>query len=135
MISILIVTHFSLGDSYRQIMKHFFGDSVPETFVIGSNTLDTQDSLLPKIQQVIERIPEDQPILILTDIFGATPCNVLNYIEASRSISVIAGINICMLVKAVQDANKYDDVAEFAQEVVKTAKKGIITYSLNKSPT
>ncbi|MCV2504127.1 MAG: PTS mannose transporter subunit IIA, partial [Neisseriaceae bacterium] len=69
MISILIITHYSLGDSYRQIMKHFFGESISEDLVIGSNALDTQDSLLPKIKQAIQKIPEDQPVLILTDIF------------------------------------------------------------------
>lgn len=130
MISILVITHYSLGDSYRQITTHFFGENIPTYIVLGSDKLDTPEGLLSKVQQAIDHLPTEQPVLVLTDVFGATPCNILNHVDNPRPISIITGLNVPMLVKALQDMGKYSDVTELSVAVAKAAKDGIITCNI-----
>ena len=41
------------------------------------------------------------PTLVLADLFGATPCNVAQKLVAGRSATLIAGVNLPMLLRAV----------------------------------
>jgi PTS system mannose-specific IIA component len=40
-------------------------------------------------------------VLVLTDIFGATPCNVAQKLVDGRASRLVAGVNLPMLLRAV----------------------------------
>ena len=41
------------------------------------------------------------PVLVLTDILGATPCNVAKQLVQGRQARVVAGVNMPMLLRAI----------------------------------
>lgn len=135
MISIVIITHYSLGDSYKQVINHIFDifdHDLDDDYIIGCDREETPEESLLKIKKVLKKIPSNQEVLILSDIYGATPCNVLNKLHSQRKIRVVTGLNIPILIKAIQGSTEYDNVDELADKVVDAGKKGVFTYDLKQ---
>ncbi|MFH4415544.1 MAG: PTS mannose transporter subunit IIA [Neisseriaceae bacterium] len=131
MVSLLIVTHYSLGDAYRAIISHFYGqDAASRVRLVSSGQFDTKASLAMKIERALLEIPDNQSVLILADVLGATPCNVLKEIRSNRKISMLTGLNVPMLVKAFQDVDRIADVRELAERVLLAARNGIMLFDL-----
>lgn len=69
-------------------------------------------------------LSSDNDILILCDIYGATPFNLIKKLSQQDNTHVITGLNLGMLLKAVQITQK--PLSEAALEIVQSAQKSII---------
>ena len=132
MIGLLIVTHESLGHAYNALVSHFFGDC-PDNVRLLNVAKDTPPELISEqATQLIGQVNQGQGVLILTDIFGATPCNVARTLITSNDVVMLTGLNAPMMVKAIQYSALRQDVHLFTQEVKTAAISGIMT--LNHTP-
>jgi mannose PTS system EIIA component len=100
MIGVLVIAHGDLGDGLVNSVKHVLG-ALPPRFqrfrvTAAADPLD----LLPKVRQVVEALDEGDGVLIFSDIFGATPCNLACKLIQPGKIEVVAGVNLPMLVRA-----------------------------------
>ena len=98
--SILIIAHAPLAHALRECALHVFsdcGDSVA--------ALDVQPNQPPEESLAQARIMLDQlgtdTTLVLTDVFGATPCNVAQRLVDGVHTRLVTGINLPMLLRAV----------------------------------
>ncbi len=98
--SILIIAHAPLAHALRECALHVFsdcGDSVA--------ALDVQPNQPPEESLAQARILLDQlgtdTTLVLTDVFGATPCNVAQRLVDGVHTRLVTGINLPMLLRAV----------------------------------
>ncbi len=102
MIGILIVSHCDIGkeliNAAELIMGHIESiDSVSITQSIESK------ELLKMISQKIKELDKGDGVLILTDMFGGTPCNIsLPFLEKEK-VEVLAGVNLPMLIEIAKD--------------------------------
>lgn len=101
--SIFIIAHAPFAQALRQCALHVFPDcehviaaldvlpkvSPEETLAAARITLDMQ-----------LRAPGSQ-VLVLTDVFGATPCNVAQKLVDGTHSKLVAGANLPMLLRAV----------------------------------
>ena len=99
-ISILIIAHAPLAHALRECALHVFadcGDSVA--------ALDVQPNVPPEESLAQARIMLDQlgtdATLVLTDVFGATPCNVAQRLVEGVQSRLVTGVNLPMLLRAV----------------------------------
>jgi PTS system mannose-specific IIA component len=67
-----------------------------------------------KIQQAIEQLKNKEGILILTDLFGATPTNLCNRFCQRGKIEIVTGCNLPMVLKAA--------TTPFTENVTKAAE-------------
>lgn len=126
MIGLLVVTHQSLGAAYRHLAEHFF-DQLPEHVLIQEVSKDEQpEQTQQKTEQLLAQLSAQQNVLILTDIFGATPCNIARKMLKKDKVIMITGINLPMMVKALQNSVHADNLEMFAQDVKQTACEGIM---------
>lgn len=97
---IFIIAHAPLASAFRQCVLHVF----PENGV-GVAALDVQPNMPPEETLAQARIMLAQigtpQTLVLTDIFGATPCNVAQKLVDGVSTRLLTGINLPMLLRAV----------------------------------
>ncbi len=100
---ILIIAHAPLAHALRSCALHVFPDCGP--FV---GAVDVQPNLSPDETLGSARIMLDQlggpgikGVLVLTDIFGATPCNVAHKLVDGVSSKLVAGVNLPMLLRSV----------------------------------
>lgn len=100
---ILIIAHSPLAQALRQCALHVFPDceaSVAALDVLPNvspeETLASARIMLAQMQ----RTPRSQ-VLVLTDVFGATPCNVAQRLVDGARSRLVAGVNLPMLLRAV----------------------------------
>ena len=101
---ILIIAHAPLANALRQCALHVFPDCDP--FVAA---IDVQPNLSPEetlgaariALDQLSRLPQVKGVLVLTDIFGATPSNVAQKLVDGIKSRLITGVNLPMLLRSV----------------------------------
>jgi PTS system mannose-specific IIA component len=101
MIGIVIVTHCGLATEMIAAMHHIVG---PQTQVrgvcIGAN--DDIDERRAEISGAIAAVESGDGVVIVTDMFGGTPCNLaLSHLKPGK-VEVLAGANLPSLIKLVE---------------------------------
>src|SRR5512132_1336239 len=107
--AILIIAHAPLAHALRQCALHVFPDCGPELAAI-----DVQPNLPPEETLATARIAMEQltlgrpikGVLVLTDIFGATPSNVAQKLVDGVKSRLITGVNLPMLLRSVSYRNE-----------------------------
>ncbi|WP_373813317.1 PTS sugar transporter subunit IIA [Neisseria dentiae] len=127
MIGLLIITHEAIGEAYRSLAQHFFfGDTPQNIRILGVDTHEDHDSIISRARQMTADLDCDAGVLIMTDIFGATPCNAARQLVESGKTAMLTGLNAPMMVKAANYAPAADNLAAFTQLVKEAAVNGII---------
>lgn len=102
--AILIIAHAPLANALRQCALHVFPDCGDT--VVG---IDVQPNLSPDetlgsariALDQLSRIAQVKGVLVLTDIFGATPSNVAQKLVDGVKSRLITGVNLPMLLRSV----------------------------------
>jgi PTS system mannose-specific IIA component len=102
-VGLLIVTHARIGEQLLETAKSMLGICPLQTAYIVVSQYCDPDNLLDEAQRVCEALDQGDGVLVLTDIYGSTPSNIANRLagETRRSMQVIAGINLPMLVRVL----------------------------------
>jgi PTS system mannose-specific IIA component len=97
---ILIIAHAPLASALRQCVLHVFPDNPA-----GVVALDVQPNMPPEETLAQARIVFTQlgtsHVLVLADVFGATPCNVAQKLVDGVRSKLITGVNLPMLLRTV----------------------------------
>ncbi|OAM31069.1 PTS mannose transporter subunit IIA [Eikenella longinqua] len=126
MIGLMIMTHETLGESYSKLAQHFFGEMPEYLSIIGVRPDEEPEAVMARAQKEAERLAFTDGILLLADVFGATPCNVGRRLLRQHRMVMLTGLNAPMMVKAVQEAKKSDDLLALAEAVRQSALAGIM---------
>ncbi|MCX7277154.1 MAG: PTS fructose transporter subunit IIA [Burkholderiales bacterium] len=98
--SILIIAHAPLAHALRECALHVFPDCAE-----GVVALDVQPHTSPEETFSMARIAMEQMrsshFLVLTDVFGATPCNVAQKLVDGVKSKLSTGVNLPMLLRTV----------------------------------
>jgi PTS system ascorbate-specific IIA component len=100
LIGILIVAHDTLGDSLVRAVTHVLGTRPPQFEVLSVAATDDPLQLLPAAREQVARLDSGEGVLIFSDIFGATPCNLVCKLVQPGRVEGLAGVNLPMLVRA-----------------------------------
>jgi mannose PTS system EIIA component len=93
MTALLIIAHAPLATALRQVAAHVFPDRAS---VVAA--LDVTASMTP--EQACDQasaLLTGGDTLVLTDVFGATPCNVALRLAERQRVRVVTGVNVPML--------------------------------------
>lgn len=124
MIGIVIVTHQKLGDALIDAAEFIMGTRPDKVASVSININEPADKLREKISEVIKKVNNNEGVIILTDMFGGTPSNLsYSFLEEGRT-EVISGVNLPILIKAINSRNNMD-VAKLAQCIETYGKKSI----------
>jgi len=108
MIGIVIVTHSRLGDALIEAAEFIIGDKSDALIPVSIDLNENAENLRKKIAEGIKEVDKQAGILILTDMFGGTPSNLsYSFLEEGR-IEVISGVNLPILIKAINTREKMD---------------------------
>ena len=97
---ILIVAHAPLASALRQCVLHVFPDSATTVQAIDVQPNVPSEETLTSAKITMAHMGTSH-ILVLTDVFGATPCNVAQKLVDGVSAKLIAGVNLPMLLRAM----------------------------------
>lgn len=96
MARLLLIAHAPLASALAQVAAHTFPDCGASVLA-----LDVAADMSPEAVQAsaLELLPDmqERETLILTDVFGATPCNAAQRLADGVRTRVVAGVNVPML--------------------------------------
>jgi PTS system mannose-specific IIA component len=102
MIALLIVAHGNLGESLIQCATHVLGSRPTGLESLDLSACDDPVEMLIRTQTRLAELDQGDGALILTDVYGATPCNtVCRILQTTPHAEAVAGVNLPMLLKAL----------------------------------
>ena len=126
MVGILIVAHNHIGDEMLKCAESMMGkqlEYIKSLAIPGNLTPDQLGSYADQIKTSIDSLESGDGVLILTDIVGATPCNLAHYFAADHNVKIISGLNLSMLIRII---NYSDQPLELLAKIgIVGATKGI----------
>jgi len=137
MIGIVIVTHSNLGDALIEATEFIIGQRPEITVSVSINVNQNADKLREKIVAAIKNVDMQAGVLILTDMFGGTPSNLSYSFLEEGHVEVISGVNLPMLIKAVNSREEMElsklavDLEAFGKKSISLAS-GILKGNKNK---
>ena len=131
MISILLIPHGELGKSLIECATHVLGDKPLFLESLSIENDCAHESMFKQISERINLLDQGDGVLILTDIFGATPCNIITKIIKPGKVSAIAGVNLPMLIRTLSYRDEPFD--SLISKAIQGAQDGIIHIQANQS--
>ena len=101
MIGILIVAHGAFGEALIHSASHVLGKRPLRVRQVGVTVHDDPEAILPQAQDLVRQLDEGGGVLVLTDIYGATPGNIALRLLVPGRVEGISGVNLPMLVRAL----------------------------------
>ena len=127
MIGILIIAHGTLGESLIHCANHVFGANTPHLAQMSVALHDDPNVLLPRAQALIEQLDQGDGVLVLSDMYGATPCNVCCRLMQPGKLEVVAGVNLPMLVRVLN--YRHESLSVLVGKAISGGREGVIEVS------
>jgi PTS system ascorbate-specific IIA component len=96
-----LVTHNGLGDSFVDCVRHVLDEVPPNLKVLSVLAGDDPQLKLAEGQALIKQLDTGGGVLILADVFGATPSNIGRQLCHAERVIGVAGLNLPMLLRVI----------------------------------
>jgi len=98
LIGLIIITHGNLALELKSSLEHVIGPQKNlETVCIGYE--DDIEKKKDEIRELISNLDEDDGVILLSDMFGNTPSNILISLIEKNKVEMVGGVNLPLLVK------------------------------------
>jgi PTS system ascorbate-specific IIA component len=97
---IFIIAHTPLASALRAAVLHVFPDAGQGIVAFDVQAHVPASTTKMQVQAQLLKLGTPQT-LVLTDIFGATPCNVAQQVVDGVQMKLLAGVNLAMLLRTV----------------------------------
>lgn len=123
MIGILLVTHNGLGDSLLDCVRHVMGKAPSNLKALSVQADDDPQRKEDEGRALIAQLDTGDGVLLLVDIFGATPCNIARRLYQPGRVEGVSGVNLPMLLSVVCYSGK--PLAEIVEKALKSGRECI----------
>lgn len=122
-VALLLVTHKNIGNDMLMITSSILNDEFNNTACIEIPMDSNTDAKKLQIADAISRLSTEEGVLILTDSYGSTPCNLANEFLDSKNRGLVSGLNLPMLIRIMNYRSL--PLAELQQVALDGGKHGI----------
>jgi PTS system mannose-specific IIA component len=124
MIGVLIISHGALGESLIHAASHVLGKRPLRVRQVGVTVHDDPEAMLWQARDLVKQLDEGTGVLVLTDIYGATPGNIaLKLLEPGR-VEGISGVSLPMLVRALTYRDR--PLSTVVEKALSGGREGVI---------
>ena len=124
---LLIIAHAPLASALKAAAAHVYPDKLLEAVDV------LPDAPLAEVERLaaeaLARVRDPQA-LILTDVFGATPCNVAQRVADGTRVRVVTGVNVPMLWRTLCYQNEPAD--DLVARAVAGATQGVMQVAVSR---
>jgi len=123
-VSLIVITHYDIGQQMVKMVEETLGVSMTSLTALSVYPEQSMEQLIGQVVLMTQEVDEGDGVIIVTDLYGATPGNIACRLLDIPSIKVITGINLPMLFKA----HSYADLPldELATKMIKGGRDGIL---------
>jgi mannose PTS system EIIA component len=105
MIGVLLVTHGEIGTALLTSASQILGGAPAQVTTLSVWRQDDPDDLILRARELLEQIDAGDGVLVLTDIFGATPGNVVSRLLQDHHVEGVSGVSLPMLLRVLTSRN------------------------------
>ena len=123
-VALLLVTHANIGSALCSTAQGVF-PTMPLRCGVLEVALDSNtEQIAQQARAQITELDQGDGVLVLTDVYGATPCNIATAVGAETHARVLAGLNLAMLLRVFNYPDQSLD--ELARTAVEGGRRGIL---------
>ncbi|MDP3654939.1 MAG: PTS fructose transporter subunit IIA [Rhodoferax sp.] len=97
---LLIIAHAPLASALRDCVLHVFPESASAIVALDVPPDEPPEATQATAEALLAQLHTPQT-LVLTDVFGATPCNVAQKVVDGVQSKLVAGVNLPMLLRTI----------------------------------
>jgi mannose PTS system EIIA component len=125
---LLVIAHAPLATALRAVAQHVYPDCAVSLAALDVPADMPIEQVEAQAAALLSTLGTPEA-LILTDVFGATPCNVAQRLADGVRVKVVTGVNVPMLWRSLCYA------AEPLDSLVARALAGAVQGAMQVSPT
>ncbi len=115
MVGILLITHNGLGDSLVDCVRHVLGSVPPHLKALSILANDDPVRKEEEARALIAQLDRGRGVLLLSDVYGATPSNIARRLREMGRVEGVAGVNLPMLLRvACYNSEPLDELVQRA---------------------
>jgi len=126
---LLIIAHAPLASSLKAVAEHAYPDCAARLAALDVLPNVPIEEVEAQARQILERqgAPE---LLIFTDVFGATPCNIAQRLADGVRVKVVTGVNVPMLWRTLCYADESLDAV--VARAISGATQGVMQVATSR---
>ena len=133
MVNILLVTHGEFAQGITSALTLIMGEAKGYA-TVSLNIGQAPDAFLDELSKKVHSLYEDSEgsgVLVLTDLFGGTPCNCIARIMnemGTEKVRCVTGLNLPMLIEVVSDRDE-QDLPQLEETALAAGGKGMVSLA------
>ena len=124
MIGVLVVTHGSIGEALLTSAAQILGNPPAQVATLSVWRQDDPDDLVLRARELLDSLDAGDGVLVLTDIFGATPGNVVSRLLQDGRIEGVSGASLPMLLRVLTGRN--GSLSAAVQRALSGGSEGVV---------
>lgn len=133
--AILIISHTPLAHALRECALHVFPECGPDVVALDVLPEAPPEETLALARQAIGQLfgrESVQGVLVLSDLFGATPCNVAQKLVDGVRSRLVTGVNLPMLLRSV--SYRHEPLDALVMRAVSGGNQGVMQVAVEPPP-
>ncbi|NBS95260.1 MAG: PTS sugar transporter subunit IIA [Betaproteobacteria bacterium] len=126
MIGILVISHEPLGTALLHCTRHIFGRLPSQLAALDVIPDEDPDVAVNAARELLKRINDGSGVLVLTDLWGATPSRVASRLAETDRVAVLAGVNLPILVKGLTDRRRPQPLPDLVGRLLMGGRESVI---------
>jgi PTS system ascorbate-specific IIA component len=124
MVGILVLSHGAFGEALIHSASHVLGKRPLFLRQLGVTVHDDPDDILPAAEDLIRFLDQGQGVLLMTDVYGATPSNIAARLLKPGKVEGVAGVNLPMLIRAL--TYREEPLESVVEKALSGAAEGVL---------
>ena len=124
MIGVLVLTHGATGEHLLAAATQIVGKTTTRAAAIGVAPDADPQAVLERARALARQLDDGSGVLVLTDLYGATPANIAANLLADGRIEGIAGLSLPMLVRVLSGRDQ--TLAAAVQRALSGGAEGVL---------
>ena len=79
--------------------------------------------MLSEARAVLHSVDDGTGVLVMTDMYGATPCNIATQLIGEGNVEAVSGVSLPMLVRSL--ANRDGPLAKAREKAITGGTEGV----------
>ena len=130
-VGLLLVCHNNIGNALIDTALSLMETIPLEIRVVNVYRDSAPEYIVELAKDAVEQMDAGEGVLILTDLFGATPSNIAAKLYVEHRVAIIAGLNLPMLIRTLNYPML--DLDLLAEKAYTGGKDGILMYRTETS--
>jgi len=126
-VGLLLISHEGIGAALLESARLALGDCPLNTATLSASRDCDPEAMLQKATAQMQALDTGAGVLVLTDLYGATPSNIAARLLERGRVRVVTGMNLPMLIRLFNYSQL--DLDALADKALSGGRDGVFTVS------